>query len=54
MATVVDVGGATYPKEFQGHAILPMEGKSLRPALANQPLEGVARAPCAAGTAADS
>lgn len=31
MATVVDVGGATYPKEFNGHTILPMEGRSLVP-----------------------
>jgi len=39
MATVVDVGGATYPKEFRGHAIQPMEGRSLRPAFSNQPVE---------------
>jgi len=39
MATCVEVGGATYPKEFKGHAILPMEGKSLVGAFANQPIE---------------
>ena len=39
MATCVEVAGATYPKEFKGHAIQPMEGKSLLPALANRPIE---------------
>ena len=39
MATCVDVAGATYPTEHDGSAILRMEGKSLRPALANQPLD---------------
>ena len=39
MATCVDVAGATYPKEFNGHAIQPMEGKSLVPAFANRPIE---------------
>jgi arylsulfatase len=39
MATVVDVSGATYPKEFNGHAIQPMEGRSLKPAFANQSIE---------------
>lgn len=39
MATCVEVGGATYPKEFKGHAITPMEGKSLVGAFANQPIE---------------
>jgi len=38
MATCVDVGGAAYPKEFNGKPILPMEGTSLVPAFANQPL----------------
>jgi arylsulfatase A-like enzyme len=33
MATIVDVTGATYPREFKGRAIQPMEGLSLRPAL---------------------
>ncbi len=39
MATCVDVAGATYPGEFHGHAIQPMEGKSLVPAFANQPIQ---------------
>jgi arylsulfatase len=34
MATVVDVTRATYPGEFKGRAIQPMEGVSLRPAFA--------------------
>jgi arylsulfatase A-like enzyme len=38
MATAVDVGRAPYPKEFNGHAILPLEGRSLVPAFANQPI----------------
>ena len=33
MATCVDVGGASYPKENNGHAITPMEGMSLKPLL---------------------
>jgi arylsulfatase len=39
MATVVDVTGASYPKEFKGRAIQPMEGRSLVPAFANQPIQ---------------
>jgi arylsulfatase len=38
MATAVDLSGATYPVEFAGNAILPMEGVSLRPAFYGQPL----------------
>lgn len=38
MATVVDVGGAQYPTTFGGQRILPMEGRSLVPAFANQPI----------------
>jgi arylsulfatase len=38
MATAVDLAGAAYPKEYKGHAILPMEGVSLRPAFAGQSL----------------
>jgi arylsulfatase len=38
MATAVDLAGAKYPREFQGHAILPMEGVSLRPAFGGKPL----------------
>jgi arylsulfatase len=34
MATCVDVAGASYPKERNGTAILPMEGVSLKPAFA--------------------
>lgn len=39
MATIADFGGATYPKEFRGKTIQPMEGRSLRPAFINQPIE---------------
>jgi arylsulfatase len=39
MATVVDVSGAAYPKEFNGKPILPMEGRSLVPAFADKPIE---------------
>lgn len=38
MATCVDLAGANYPAERGGHAILPMEGVSLRAALDGQPL----------------
>jgi arylsulfatase len=34
MATIVDITGARYPREFKGQAIQPMEGVSLRPAFA--------------------
>jgi arylsulfatase len=39
MATCVDLAGAKYPAEFQGRSILPMEGRSLVPAFANQPIQ---------------
>lgn len=39
MATCVDVGGAKYPAEVNGKAIQPMEGRSLRPAFENKPIE---------------
>jgi arylsulfatase len=39
MATCVDVAGAKYPTEFRGKPILPMEGKSLLPALDNRPIQ---------------
>ena len=39
MATCVDVAGANYPTEFRGQPILPMEGKSLLPALDNKPIQ---------------
>ena len=38
MPTCVELAGATYPQEFKGNAILPMEGKSLVGTFANQPL----------------
>lgn len=39
MATVVDVTGATCPKENLGQPVLPLEGVSLMPALRGQPLK---------------
>ncbi len=33
MATCVDLSGGLYPKEYNGHAIQPMEGVSLKPLL---------------------
>lgn len=33
MATCVDLGGATYPEKWNGNAITPMQGQSLRPLL---------------------
>jgi len=38
MATCVDAAGATYPKQFKGQPIQPMEGKSLLPAFADKPI----------------
>jgi arylsulfatase len=38
MSTCAEVGGATYPKEFKGKPITPMEGRSLVGAFANQPI----------------
>ena len=38
MPTIVEVTGASYPREFNGQTIQPMEGVSLRPALAGRPL----------------
>jgi arylsulfatase A-like enzyme len=38
MATLVDIAGATYPGDRAGVSVYPMEGISLRPAFANQPL----------------
>jgi len=35
MATCVDVAGATYPSEYKGKVIIPMEGKSLLPVFLN-------------------
>lgn len=39
MATCVDVSGAKYPSTYNGHSIHPMEGQSLLPAFANQPIQ---------------
>jgi len=39
MATCVELAGAKYPKQFEGRAILPMEGKSLVPAFKNKAME---------------
>jgi len=36
MPTVLDATGAAYPREYRGTAIQPMEGVSLRPALAGR------------------
>jgi len=38
MPTIVEVAGATYPREYRDEKILPMEGISLVPALQDQPL----------------
>ncbi len=39
MATIVDVAGADYPEEYNGHAITPLEGRSLLPAFLNESIE---------------
>ena len=39
MATCIEIGRATYPKEQEGRAIVPLEGKSLLPAFDNKPIE---------------
>jgi arylsulfatase len=39
MATAVDLAAAKYPAEYQGNAILPMEGVSLLPAFEGKPLD---------------
>jgi arylsulfatase len=38
MPTILDATGATYPREFRGQPIQPMEGVSLRPAVAGRSL----------------
>ena len=38
MPTLVDVAGATYPKSYKGHAIIPMQGRSMMPAFEGRPL----------------
>lgn len=39
MPTFVELAGAAYPKERNGHPILPPEGKSLIPAFNGQPID---------------
>ena len=39
MATAVEITGAKYPTERNGHEIQPMEGVSLVPAFAGEPLD---------------
>ncbi len=39
MATCVDVSGADYPRRYKGHAIKPMEGRSLGPAFEGRKIE---------------
>jgi arylsulfatase A-like enzyme len=38
MPTLVALAGAAYPTDWDGHPILPMEGKSLVPAFTDQPV----------------
>lgn len=40
MATCIDLAGATYPKTYKGHTIIPMEGKSLVPIFTKGKREG--------------
>ncbi len=40
MPTLLDVAGAKYPEEFAGHTILPCEGLSIMPLLADQDRDG--------------
>ena len=39
MATIIDITQAEYPKEYQGNAILPLEGRSLMPLFTADNLE---------------
>jgi arylsulfatase A-like enzyme len=39
MPTCVELAGATYPKEFKGRPILPMEGRSLLGSFSNQEIQ---------------
>ncbi len=39
MATSLDVAGASYPQEYKGNKITPLEGKSLVPAFADRPIQ---------------
>jgi arylsulfatase len=45
MATIVDVAGAAYPAEWEGNAIAPLEGTSLRPAFGGDAGHGAERPP---------
>ncbi|SEN85700.1 arylsulfatase [bacterium A37T11] len=36
MATIADASGAIYPKKFNGHSIIPMQGKSILPLLSGK------------------
>ena len=38
MATCLDVAGASYPREFAGELLKPLQGVSLRPAFSGEPL----------------
>ena len=38
MPTVLELAGAKYPREFQGHAIVPVEGRSMVPAFSGEKL----------------
>ena len=42
MATILDVTGTTYPDTWEGHAVDPLEGQSLRPVFAQ---DGIDRPP---------
>lgn len=39
MATCVDVSGANYPSEYKGNKIIPMEGRSLKPAFDDRAIQ---------------
>ncbi len=39
MATCVDVANAAYPEQYRDQPIVPLEGKSLRPAFDNRPID---------------
>jgi arylsulfatase A-like enzyme len=39
MPTLIELACATYPTDWNGHEILPMEGKSIVPAFTNEPVD---------------
>ncbi len=39
MATILDVTATPFPKEFHGHATIPLQGRSLRPVFADHPIQ---------------